>query len=288
MLLKDVVYKEYLPAKKKKLRGNTIQGYTSSIEKHVIPAFGEYDIEKITYTDVQDWVDTMDAPRGGVIKAYKCLRQIIRWYIIKHRSKMDDPTVGVELPKLDRYEPSIYTRKEKKDFLKGIKGHYVEAVAIVMLDLGLRKCEGFGMQWPDIDFNTGQVHIQRGAHIVHGERVIYPPKTFLSDRVIFLSKKALRRLRKIHKTATSIWLCDERPDVAAKDLKEFAKENDLPWIPMKNFRHTWATHAIEDGESAMNVAWWLGHSNMTMAYTRYAQRTNKAMRKIARRRSRRS
>lgn len=276
MKLKEVTYEHYLPSKRKTRRGNTVQGYESAISRHVIPRFGEYEMADITYREVQEWVDGFDK-WGAALKAYKCLRQIIRWYKVKFRDRMDDPTFGVELVRKPTPDQAVFTREELRFFLRGIKGHPLEAVCICQLDLGLRKCEAFGLKWSDIDLTTGRVSIERGRHVVRGEVVDYEPKTKKSKRVLYLSAKAKRRLRRI---SVGGYLTDIRPDRGAQQLKKFCKENMLPWVPMKNFRHTWATLAIEDGMPIDEVARWLGHADLTMAYQRYVQLSPKKRRRV--------
>lgn len=270
MKLKEVAYEHYLPSKRKTQRGNTIYGYESALRLHVIPRFGECEMSEIRYKDVQEWVDGFELV-GSSVKAYKTLRQVIRWYKVKFRDPMDDPTVGVELRPMPISKQPVFTKRELRLFLKGIRWHELEAVCICALDLGLRKCEAFGLRWSDIDLKTGRVSIERGRQPVRGEIAEYPPKTPKSRRVVYLSRKARRRLKSIKGKG---YLTDIRPDRAARELKRYCRWNFIPWIPMKNFRHTWATRAIEEGMPIDDVARWLGHTNLSMAYERYIQTEN--------------
>lgn len=40
---------------------------------------------------------------------------------------------------------------------------------------------------------------------------------------------------------------------------------------MKNFRHTWATRAVEDNVPITTIGKWMGHTDINMAYKRYIQ-----------------
>ena len=53
-----------------------------------------------------------------------------------------------------------------------------------MLDLatGLRRGEVVGLQWKDIDFETGTLSVTRQVRYVKGELKIEPPKTKASER----------------------------------------------------------------------------------------------------------
>lgn len=102
MNIADIYEGHYLPEKTKKRRASTVAGYDSSMRLHVLPRWGSYEIEEIDPDAVQEWVDSFDRP-GAAIKAYKCLRQIIRWWAKSKRLRIADPTVYVELPSMEPY-----------------------------------------------------------------------------------------------------------------------------------------------------------------------------------------
>lgn len=64
---------DYLEEKRERRKPNTVYGYESSINLHVIPRWGDMKVSEITRRAVQDWVDEL-APNhgaGGAEKAYK-------------------------------------------------------------------------------------------------------------------------------------------------------------------------------------------------------------------------
>ena len=65
---------------RKAVRANTLEGYVGAMRNHLLPRWGRAEVESISYEDVQAWVDSFPDGRG-VEKAYKCLRQAIRWAI---------------------------------------------------------------------------------------------------------------------------------------------------------------------------------------------------------------
>ena len=97
MLFSDATA-EYMADKGKRLRATTLEGYRSAIRCHLMPMWGEREIETISFEEVQDWVDSFDLP-GAAEKAYKTFRQIYRWVLRRHQLRIWDVTQGVELPK---------------------------------------------------------------------------------------------------------------------------------------------------------------------------------------------
>lgn len=75
---------EYMADKQKRLRATTLEGYRSAIRCHLMPQWGEREIETIAFEEVQDWVDSFDFP-GAAEKAYKTFRQIYRWILRRHQ-----------------------------------------------------------------------------------------------------------------------------------------------------------------------------------------------------------
>ena len=68
----------YMDEKRARLRATTIEGYESALRRHVLPRWGSMDVERIDPDDVQRWVDGFELA-GAAEKAYKTLRQVIRW-----------------------------------------------------------------------------------------------------------------------------------------------------------------------------------------------------------------
>ena len=60
---------------------------------------------------------------------------------------------------------------------------------------GLRLSEVFGLQWQDVDFETGMLSVSRQADTVNGAWVLLPPKTGPSVRTISLPPALLDELR---------------------------------------------------------------------------------------------
>ena len=163
MNIAEIYEIHYLPEKSKKRRASTVNGYDSSVRKHVLPRWGACEIEDIDPDDLQAWVDGF-ALAGAAEKAFKCLRQIIRWWVKAKRLRAFDPTVYVELPAKAPHRPDTLDASELVEMQRGFWGHDLEALVLV----------------------------------------VCPPKTPKSQRSGWLPKYALRRLKKICKGKSSL------------------------------------------------------------------------------------
>ena len=232
----------YLPTVKNRVRLNTYVGYEGSYYKHIKPWFKDYDINDVNAFEIQKFVDHFDKP-GSARRCFSTLRQII------HLAQ----------------DCEVYVKKDH-----GFKDNPLEACVICSVTLGLRRCESFGLKWSDINFKTGEVHIHRSRQVVKGKEVVYPPKTKLSERTCYLPSFALKRLNQIQKDSDS-WLLPVPVNKAPGMYRKFIEDNNLPYTPFMNLRHTWATLQIESGTDVVLVAKMMGHTDIDMAYKRYVR-----------------
>lgn len=281
MLFADAV-KMYWADKSRRLRANTLAGYRSALRCHVMPTFAEREIEDITFDEVQRWVDSIPT-YGAAEKAYKTFRQVYRWALRRCGIRVWDVTQGVELPARPVVRKRTLTPAEERETLRGIWGQPWEAVVLLQAALGLRRSEACGVDWSDVDWRGGWVHVRRGAHWVSGQGVVeYPTKTRLSDRWVRLPSWALARLRQIRgQRRSGRVIGDLAPHQVAGRFKRFCARRGLPWVPMMDLRHTWATIAIEAGAALEDVAAAMGHTSTSMLKDHYLE----SMRTVVRRAS---
>lgn len=258
----------YITDRRKRLRMNTIEGYESAIRCHLLPRWSGREIESISDTELQDWIDGFELP-GAAEKAFKTFRQVIRWSMRKLQLRMYDPTMaGIELPKKQPYRPKVLDAAGERSYLRALYGHECEAVAICSVTLGLRRGEACGLRWEDIDLRTGEVRVRRSRQVVSGEVVEVPPKTAKSARSCWLPRFAVQRLKAIRNGARGL-LCELDPDTVARRIKAACRRAGAEWVSMTSCRHTWATLAVEAGVGIETIAMMMGHSDITTAYEHY-------------------
>lgn len=266
MKLIDIYEQHYLPEKTTKRAASTVAGYDSSMRLYVLPRWGECEIEDICPDDLQEWVDSFEQAGAGE-KAFKCLRQVIRYWIRKKRLHIVDSTVYVEVNHPKPYRPEVLDAEEVTEMLRALYGHWTEAVAICAVTLGLRRGEACALEWSDINLKTGEVRINKSRQYVNGRIITVKTKTKKSTRSCYLPKFARKRLKQIK--GKGLIIGDVSPDKAARAIKSRCKKMNAPYVSMTNMRHTWATLAIEAGVGIETVAMMLGHTEISTAYEHY-------------------
>lgn len=260
----------YMEEKERTRRANTVEGYRSALNRHVLPRFGALDVSEIDPDDVQEWVRSFERP-GAAEKAYKTLRQVLRWTVRKMRLRMWLPTEGVELPRKPAHRPRALDAAQLAELQRGMWGHALEALVLSTSDLGLRPGEGCALNLErDVDWRTGEVRVGPSRQTVRGEVMEFPAKTEKSDRTLAYSRHALKRLRQLRRSLPGGDLLQGlRPDQAWRRVKAHCLRAGLPWAGARNLRHSWATLAVEAGVGVETVAMMLGHTDIGTAYEHY-------------------
>lgn len=282
-----ITREHYLPEKTARRAPITVYGYVSSIERNVLPRWSELTIPEITHDDVQAWVDELaktDAGPGGAWKAFKCLRQIINWAFAKWGLYAADPCRGIEEPRKPTYHPETLTERRLKRQIRGFVGCEFEATAIIQESLGCRPSENYYLRWEWINWRTGHVPLRGSLHEIPGLVYESLTKTPKGERDGWLPSWALDRLH-------AIWVAlgrprgriigDAKPSKVYRALKRWALKQRLPWVGMKNLRHTWgsiaAKHNPIEAVSAM-----MGHSSIQTTYRYYYSITMATIRRVQR------
>lgn len=269
MLFSEAV-DEYMADKRKRLRATTLEGYESALRCHVLPAWGDREVESVTYEELQAWVDRFEMA-GAAEKAFKTFRQVFRWALRRRQLRIWDVTQGIELPRKPPVRRPTLTADQERETLRGIVGQPFEAAVLLGAALGLRRCEACAVRIEDVDWRSGWVHVRRGLHVVGGEVIETGCKTKLSDRKLKLPRFALERLRAIRGARRSGCLCMLDPNAVARRFRAFCKRFDLPHVPMTCLRHSWATISLEHGAAIEDIAVALGHSTVNTAMSHYLQ-----------------
>ena len=157
------------------------------------------------------------------------------------------------------------------------------------LTTGMRRGELLALQWKDINWKDGSLHIRRTVNRYSGQGfVVSEPKTAKSRRKIMLPGFVLDLLRehRAHQLATrlkagSAWqdhdlvFCNgignfSHPNHLGVDFQRLLKQAGLPHIRFHDLRHSAATILLTMGVNAKVVQELLGHSHINMTLGTYS------------------
>lgn len=262
----------YLPNAKGRLRERTIAGYENNYRLLIKDHLGGLYLHQITPPVIDNWLATFKGDRRR-FDAYRSLRMILR-RAIKDRVLDSDPTAQVDIPKYQKYEPSVLTAPEAAKYIELSRDTIVEPAVLIMLGAGLRCEEVMPLLWEDIT-PEGDITINKARTYFHGKHYDDSTKTAFSNRIVRLPKGIIKRLNELR--------CDDKIPVLHNDDGTPRSYNSLAhsytrWlerlpenitrIPMKDLRHTSLTLTLEGGADLLSVSRRAGHSSthVTAAY----------------------
>lgn len=161
----------------------------------------------------------------------------------KTRVVVENPAITLAKLSYKSKNGSALTQEEEKQFLAGIKGHYLESLFNFYILTGCRRSEAFKFNVKDVDRKKGIIYI-------HGT------KTQNSERIIPLFKRLDEYLQTLTPDENGYYFASVHEDTVTRDFKRFCPNHKL-----HDLRHTFATRCLEAGVNMKTVQIWLGHAD---------------------------
>ena len=255
---------------------NTVASYSSDIEKF-LSSFEEKSISEISSEDITrhlSGVNKKGLSGRSQARLMSALKSFFKWTVLEGERK-DNPCDKIDSPKLGRYLPSVLSIEEVEAILDSIDlksptGPRDRAILEVLYGCGLRVSEAAGLLisrvWLDEGFVSivgkgdkerlvplGEVAADCIKNYLEGGTRAIPASPEYED-YLFLSKLG-RPLSRV-----SIFNLVKNQAMVAGIQKE---------ISPHTFRHSFATHLIENGADLRIVQEMLGHESIltTEIYT---------------------
>ncbi len=176
------------------------------------------------------------------------------FYKVMKNQKLD--TTDIPRPKKEKTYPNIFSRDEIKLIIENLHNLKHKTVIALLYGTGIRLGESVNIKITDIDFQRKLIYIRSGK----GKK----------DRIVPLPEIIVELVNKYTKQyAPTEYLFEgqNNPKYSPRSVqaileKILIKVNIRKKVSIHTFRHTFATHAIEDGYNIRLVQEILGHSNL--------------------------
>ena len=267
MILTD--YHNYLMLERR-MSPNTVTSYVHDV-RGFLEATGLAP-SSVTPQDITDYMGTVNLSKRSSARLLSSLRSFFDWCVQEGEIK-DNPCDRVESPKLGKYLPAVLSVDEVTAILESVDlrapyGKRDRAILEVLYGCGLRVSEAAALRISHINFEEGFVDVigkgDKQRLVPLGEMAADAIQAYLQDRplpsarayedILFLNRfgKPLSRV--------SIFNMVKKQAVIAGIQKE---------ISPHTFRHSFATHLIENGADLRIVQEMLGHESIltTEIYT---------------------
>lgn len=295
----DEYFKEWAEQKGRVIKGSTLFTYSYYFKNHISPELGGCKIMELERRQVVRMINHV-ADHGGIGAANYIRRLIVSILNGAVQDGIIMRSVAARIPMLKSTRPPAretihreLTEQEIKDFFLLI-GHTIYQGAFeLMLYTGLRVGECLGLQWRDIDFKRGLIHVRRTVtRNKVGELVLGDtPKTRKSRRDIPMNEAIRDVIRKQLEYSREMWgsinvsglvFPNEKGLIASPSVLGSAIHRSIkrgqrmnPKIILKPFslhafRDTFASRAIRAGILPNTLKEILGHSSLAMTMDLYA------------------
>lgn len=260
-------YKEYLQYDCRK-SPNTVASYSSDV-KAFLDWIAPADYYDATNEDIENYVleHGFTSPRSQS-RALSAIRSFYGW-LRREREIAEDPSTKVDMPKLDVYHPAVLSIEEVEAIMDSVdtstwNGLRDRAILEVLYGCGLRVSEAANLKYSDIFFKDGYIKVfgkgsksrlvplgEMAAEAILNYSAVSPDP---GSDVVFLNKFGSQLSR------ISIFNMVKKQALLAGITKE---------ISPHTFRHSFATHLVENGADLRFVQMMLGHESIltTEIYT---------------------
>ena len=294
----DFWYQNY---SKPKLRPTTQMGYENAIYKHIIPALGKIPLSDLSTNDIQQFYTKLKKA-GRLIRTelygegvsdrtvWSCHTRI---RTALNRAMQDgliriNPAADCKLPPQNTKEMQILTREEMQRFLIQAKEEGYFELFLLELATGLRRGEVLALQWDDLNFDTGELRIERQVYRANGELVVSAPKTKASIRTIVLPPSLVEVMREYRQQVDSRWMFPSPvkrdspldPATCRKRLQTILEHAGCKRVRFHDLRHLFVTTALESGMDVKTLSAIIGHVSAKTTLNTYTHVTD-AMRQTA-------
>jgi integrase/recombinase XerD len=212
---------------------------------------------------------------GGQYQRLKGIEHFFRWACRKHFIDAN-PAADIEYPRLGRPLPDYFTHSEIERIfavpdINTHEGMRDRALLELLYSTGLRRSEAAHLTLMDLERGSGVVRVLKGK----GAKDRYVP---IGERALWWMRKYLHDVRPrwcVDPGEYRLFLTPKRvpmtpSQVTSRVGKIVAKAGLSGRGSCHRFRHTFATHLLENGCDLRLIQGMLGHNGMEMT-ARYAQ-----------------
>ena len=254
----------------KKLSKNTFESYRRDIYQ-----FREYinknglNYKKVTNKDVVSYLEYLQQlnKKPSTISRHLASIRLFYQYLLKNKIVKEDPTQGIQSPKIEKKLPSILSAQEVSLLLEQPKGEDLKSIRDkAMLEVayatGMRVTEIISLDIDNVDFDSSCV-VCKNAN---------------KQRIIPLGKLSLEALKTYVNTARPNLVRDDKEKALFVNINGKRLTRQGVWKLIKYYkeqahitkeitphvlRHSFATHLLQNGADLKSIQTMLGHSDIS-------------------------
>lgn len=256
--------------KDKKLSNNTLQSYRRDLTQfETYLNTKETVYSSVTEKDIKDYIAYLQKIGKKPSTISRCLAAIRSFYQyeIKNRKMKNDPTDGIQSPKIEKKAPSVLSSKEIELLLEqpkniDLKGIRDKAMLEFAYATGMRVTEIISLNMSDVNLEEGYVTCKSGV----------------KQRTIPLGSLSLKALKEYVSTARNILIKNDDMQALFVNVNGKRLTRQGFWKIIKYYkeqahitkditphvlRHSFAVHLLQNGADLKSIQTMLGHSDIS-------------------------
>jgi len=265
-------YKHYLKIERG-LAQNSILAYSNDVKK-LIKYLEEYDI-KLDPVEIDDKViqqyiyhSAKNINAKSQSRQISGLRNFFDFMIFEDYRK-NNPTELLESPRIGRKLPDTLSEEEIEDIISKIdlskpEGERNKAMLETLYSCGLRVSELINLKISDLFFDEGFIRV-----IGKGNKERFVPINLYTIKIINIYKNQVRSRIIIQKGFEDIIFLNRRGKTLTRNMvfliiKDLVEKAGIhKKVSPHTFRHSFATHLLENGADLRAIQQMLGHESIT-------------------------
>ena len=279
----------YINENKRDWSPYTVKNRLSWVKLNVAPFFKDTKMENLTIHQIQRYLNYLY--ENFTVESAKTRFGFFR-SVVKECYRMKEIKENLcDFVKSPKKEASsiadVYTREEILQLFKLLEDKHFELPILLIVLLGLRKGEAYGLTWDDIDFDNNTVKIEQLSIYLDGSLIFKSPKTTDSKRLLSAPIELMDKLKKeklkqnelklqgvLENKYNLVCLNKELKPYKNDDLnryyRKFCKENNFRQLRIHDLRHTNATLLLLSGTDMKTVSGRLGHTDIKITMNKYS------------------
>lgn len=272
---------EWLPSRHD-LRATTRERLETTMQRQVLPRFGDVQQVRITNGDVRAWVAellTSGLSAATVRKAVFALRQCLE-AAVEDRRLAFNPASKVPLPSERAKPPRFLSQRDVERLVLAMPERY-RALVLVGAYGGLRWGEAAGLTRASVDVMRSRLTVSTTAVEVGGTvRLGQEPKTRRSKRSIPIARSVMARIdehldRFVEPASDALVFTGSRGGPLFRGTfgrhvwRPAVAKAGLTGFTVHGLRHSFVAILVAAGCNVREVSEWAGHNSVAFTLTRY-------------------
>lgn len=253
---------------------NTLDAYIRDIKKLKDYAIGDLENtgpEKITYDNLQEYIFTLSKQKFSERSQARWISSIKAFfrYLLEDEIRDDNPSTLLEGPKLGLYLPDTLSLADIEKIIQAIEissdlGKRNHCIIEVLYGCGLRVSELIDIKISNINFKENYIKV-----IGKGNKTRFVPLAEYTAKLLKEYINDVRSKSKVNKKYEDTLFLNSRGTsmsrvivfIIIKELTDKAGVSKK--ISPHTFRHSFATHLLQNGADLRYIQEMLGHSSIT-------------------------